>query len=89
MMKTSYMLRFRVPLRLSHLSLWLEFSRFLTGCCITLLTICAAFGQSASLSDSLHINSEGYFAMQGLSVVAYNDFYPEGHQGGITIVQFD
>lgn len=26
--------------------------------------------------------------MQGLNVMVFDDFYPEGHQGGVTIVQF-
>jgi endoglucanase len=40
------------------------------------------------LSDSLKINDKGYYSMQSLNVMVFDDFYPEGHQGGVTIVQF-
>jgi endoglucanase len=43
---------------------------------------------SFSQVDRLKINENGYFEMPGLNVMAFDDFYPEGHQGGITIVQF-
>ena len=29
---------------------------------------------------------EGYFNSQGVDVMAFNDFYPEGHQGGVCII---
>lgn len=29
----------------------------------------------------------GYFSRPGLDVMAFSDFYPEGHQGGVTVVQ--
>jgi len=38
-------------------------------------------------SDTLVINREGYFEKPGINVIAFNDYYPEGHQGGITIIQ--
>lgn len=47
-----------------------------------------AFGQTSHLSQRLTINDKGYYEMQGLNVMVFDDFYPEGHQGGITIVQF-
>lgn len=37
--------------------------------------------------DSLIINESGYYEMQGLNVMMFDDFYPEGHQGGLTIIQ--
>lgn len=37
--------------------------------------------------DSLQINESGYYEMPGLDVMLFDDFYPEGHQGGLTIVQ--
>ncbi|HEY9165764.1 MAG TPA: glycoside hydrolase family 9 protein [Candidatus Kryptonia bacterium] len=38
--------------------------------------------------NSLRINDLGYYELQSLNVMVFDDFYPEGHQGGITIVQF-
>jgi hypothetical protein len=36
--------------------------------------------------DPLQLNKEGYFEKRGLNVMAFSDFYPEGHQGGVTVV---
>ncbi len=46
------------------------------------------FGQSNQIGHTLAINDSGYYEMQGLNVMVFDDFYPEGHQGGLTIVQF-
>jgi len=35
----------------------------------------------------LAINDQGYFEKPGLNVMVLNDIYPEGHQGGIEIIQ--
>ncbi len=37
--------------------------------------------------DALRINSDGYYENRGVNVMLFDDFYPEGHQGGLTIVQ--
>ena len=37
--------------------------------------------------QELKINKDGYFEAPGLTVMVHNDIYPEGHQGGITIIQ--
>ncbi|MCC5929010.1 MAG: glycoside hydrolase family 9 protein [Cyclobacteriaceae bacterium] len=47
--------------------------------CITLYTL-PAFSQ-------LKINDKEYFEMQGLNVMVFQDIYPEGHQGGLGIIQ--
>jgi hypothetical protein len=36
---------------------------------------------------SLLLNEKSYFAMDGLNVTFFSDFYPEGHQSGVTIIQ--
>src|SRR3954471_327747 len=41
----------------------------------------------AADADGLKINEKGYFARQGLNVMVFSDYYPEGHQTGVTIVQ--
>lgn len=38
-------------------------------------------------SQSLIINEDEYFEMPGLNVMVFYDIYPEGHQGGIAIIQ--
>ncbi len=35
----------------------------------------------------LTINEQGYFEMPGLDVMVFDDYYPIGHQSGITLVQ--
>ncbi len=44
--------------------------------------------QSKNSGQGLVINDKGYYDMPGLNVMVFDDFYPEGHQGGVTIVQF-
>jgi hypothetical protein len=65
--------------------------------CIAMRSLCAflilfsslpeAHGQTATPRGAVHVNDEGYFEGPGLNVMVFDDFYPEGHQGGITIVQ--
>jgi endoglucanase len=52
-----------------------------------LLTWITVFESISSDNNVLKINSKHYFEMPGLNVMVFNDFYPEGHQGGITIIQ--
>lgn len=39
--------------------------------------------------DGLRLNSAEYLEMPGLNVMLAHDFYPEGHQGGVGIIQND
>ena len=41
------------------------------------------FGQDQELT----LNEKDYFEMPGLNVMVFDDFYPEGHQGGVSIIQ--
>lgn len=38
-------------------------------------------------SQQLKINTSGYYEAPGVNVMMFDDFYPDGHQGGFTIVQ--
>jgi len=38
-------------------------------------------------AQKLELNNKGYLHMQGLDVTFFSDFYPDGHQGGVTIIQ--
>jgi len=42
---------------------------------------------STYCQESLTLNERGYFSMDGLDVTVFSDFYPEGHQSGVTIIQ--
>ena len=37
-------------------------------------------------AQQFQLNSAGYFNNQGVDVMAFNDFYPEGHQGGVSVL---
>ena len=45
------------------------------------------FGQTDQLNPALRINEQGYYESRGFNVMMFDDFYPEGHQGGLTLVQ--
>ena len=53
---------------------------------LLIFTLCAISLQ-AYTQNSLRINTDGYFEMEGLDVTFFSDFYPEGHQSGVTIIQ--
>ncbi|MEE9430485.1 MAG: glycoside hydrolase family 9 protein [Melioribacteraceae bacterium] len=38
--------------------------------------------------DTLKINELDYYEIPSLNIMMFSDFYPEGHQGGLSIVQF-
>jgi endoglucanase len=54
---------------------------FLTGILLSLYYI------SGSAQARLTINDQGYFEMPGLDVLVFDDYYPIGHQSGVTIIQ--
>jgi len=41
----------------------------------------------AQNNDHLVLNEQEYLEMQGLNIMLAHDFYPEGHQGGVGIIQ--
>jgi endoglucanase len=41
----------------------------------------------ARVDTSLSLNADGYYEAPGFNVMMFDDFYPEGHQGGLTIIQ--
>ena len=45
-----------------------------------MLTVITAHAQTFKL------NAEGYFNAGGTDVMAFSDFYPEGHQGGVCVI---
>ena len=47
----------------------------------------ASTGQTGPPASGLKLNDAGYYERPGLNVMVFDDFYPEGHQGGVTIVQ--
>lgn len=45
------------------------------------------FAVTLQAQQSLELNEQGYFRMDGLDVTVFSDYYPEGHQSGVTIIQ--
>jgi len=48
---------------------------------------CTCFAQEGGGARVMKINAEGYYETPGVNVILFDDFYPDGHQGGLTIVQ--
>ena len=42
---------------------------------------------TASAEPQLKLNAQGYLAAPGLNVMSFSDYYPDGHQTGVTIIQ--
>lgn len=52
-----------------------------------LLTILAVLSAAAVLNaQEYRLNEKGYFNYEGIDAMAFDDFYPEGHQGGISFI---
>ena len=52
-------------------------------------TIIAAMAMSMAVTvqaQTFKLNSDGYFNAGGTDVMAFSDFYPEGHQGGVCVI---
>ncbi|HEY5346864.1 MAG TPA: cellulase N-terminal Ig-like domain-containing protein, partial [Rhizomicrobium sp.] len=52
-----------------------------------LLAFAPVAAQNAAPDGGLKLNDKGYFAKQGLNVMVFSDYYPDGHQTGVTIIQ--
>ena len=44
------------------------------------------FTTSVVNAQELKLNDKGYFVDKGVNVMAFDDIYPEGHQGGVSII---
>ena len=51
-----------------------------------LTALLAAVLPCGSQAPDFRLNDSGYFNRDGVDVMAFNDFYPEGHQGGISVL---
>ena len=43
-------------------------------------------GSSTLHAQDFKLTSSGYFKNQGVDIMAFDDIYPEGHQGGVCII---
>ena len=51
---------------------------------LTVLLVAPAFHAQ---TPGLHLNPREYFEAPGINVMAFQDIYPDGHQGGVSIIQ--
>ena len=52
-------------------------------------TIIAVVAMSTAITgqaQTFQLNADGYFNAGGTDVMAFSDFYPEGHQGGVCVI---
>ncbi len=54
-------------------------------CFVVLLFI--NFQLQAQSQQQMHLNDKNYLEYQGVNVMLAQDFYPEGHQGGVGVIQ--
>ena len=54
---------------------------------LTLFLLLTFFSCNKENSERLALNDLEYLEMPGLNVMLAHDFYPEGHQGGVSIIQ--
>src|SRR5450432_236555 len=56
-------------------------------CIVLIVKSVAVKAQAKNGSGVMVINSLEYLEYQGVNVMLAHDFYPEGHQGGVGIIQ--
>lgn len=52
-----------------------------------LLVLLAIQFPGLTAQESLQLNDKEYFHTRGLDVTVFSDYYPDGHQSGVTIIQ--
>ncbi len=57
------------------------------ACFVIAVIVCCPAAAQSKVTPQLKLNSQEYLEMPGLNVMAFQDIYPEGHQGGISIIQ--
>ena len=60
---------------------------FLLLTAFLLMSNAVSTGQTGPPASGVKLNDAGYYERPGLNVMVFDDFYPEGHQGGVTIFQ--
>lgn len=54
-----------------------------------MLAAALAAGPAAAQEAGFQLHERGYLVLGGVNIMAFQDIYPEGHQGGVSIVQHD
>lgn len=53
---------------------------------ITNLILCGMLYCEGVSAQNFKLQDSGYFTNRGINVMAFDDYYPEGHQGGVTLI---
>ena len=51
-----------------------------------ILLMALAMTSITASAQTFQLTNEGYFNAGGTDVMAFSDFYPEGHQGGVCVI---
>ena len=51
-----------------------------------ILLMALAVTSFTAAAQTFQLTNEGYFNAGGTDVMAFSDFYPEGHQGGVCVI---
>lgn len=51
-----------------------------------ILLMALAMTSLTASAQTFQLTNEGYFNAGGTDVMAFSDFYPEGHQGGVCVI---
>ena len=54
---------------------------------VILFSICFFWSAVSAQKPALQLNELEYFEMPGTNVMVFQDIYPEGHQGGVNLIQ--
>lgn len=54
---------------------------------LAFLLLLSPFSGPARAGEAARLNDRGYFELPGVNVMLGSDYYPEGHQGGLGIIQ--
>lgn len=57
----------------------------LSAVVLALMTMLPILAQNGTVQD-FRLTTDGYFQSGGVDVMAFSDFYPEGHQGGVCVI---
>jgi hypothetical protein len=56
-------------------------------CCMAVVVVVSSAAGCFAQTTDLRLNQKEYFEAPGLNVMAFQDIYPDGHQGGVSIIQ--
>lgn len=53
----------------------------------TMMTVLALFAAASAFAQNFRLNDRDYYSNESVDVMAFSDFYPEGHQGGRIVTE--